>query len=194
MAHWTDSQRADLARHYSRIGHQHGEVWPPPPDNLEPAEVIELLKKVPDGAGREGYIAAFKPPEDPAPVKPLPEKRAPEKPIQVNFVAKNELALHVANPTEAEKFYTQVLGCVVFDRAPACISLSNGALKLYLLYDPAPTHDVVIPSFSVTNRAAALAQLQAAGCTLVPIGPHAPGEFYVKDPHGVVFDVVERGG
>ncbi|HJQ11053.1 MAG TPA: VOC family protein [Gemmatimonadaceae bacterium] len=178
MAHWTDSQRADLARHYSRIGHQQGEVWPPPPDNLEPAEVIELLKKVPNGAGREGYIAAFKP---------------PEKAVPVSFVANNELALHVRDPAAAEKFYTEVLGCVVFDRKPACISLTNGALKLYLLYDPAPTHDVVVPSFTVTNRSAALAQLKAAGCMLVPIGPHAPGEFYVKDPHGVVFDVVERG-
>jgi len=81
---------------------------------------------------------------------------------------------------------------VVFNRAPDCISLTNGALKLYLLRDPAPTHDAVIPSFSVTNRAAAVARLQSAGCTLVPIGPHAPGEFYVKDPHGIIFDVVER--
>ena len=102
-----------------------------------------------------------------------------------------ELALHVADPAAAEKFYTEVLGCVVFDRAPDCISLTNGALKLYLLRDPARTHDAVIPSFSVTNRAAALARLQAAGCTLVAIGPHAPGEFYVKDPHGIIFDVVE---
>ena len=32
----------------------------------------------------------------------------------------------------------------------------------------------MIPSFSVTNRAVALARLQSAGCALVPIGPHAP--------------------
>jgi catechol-2,3-dioxygenase len=110
----------------------------------------------------------------------------------VDFVANNELALHVADPEAAERFYTDVLGCTVFDRTPGCISLSNGPLKLYLLRDPTPTHDTVVPSFNVTNRAAALARLQTAGCVLVPIGPHAPGEFYVKDPHGIVFDVVER--
>jgi catechol 2,3-dioxygenase-like lactoylglutathione lyase family enzyme len=178
--HPTDSQRADLARHYARIGYVQGESWPAPPDNLEPADVIALLKTIPDGAGREGYIAALK--TGGKPVKPDP----------VDFVANNELALHVADPAAAEKFYTEVLGCVVFDRAPNCISLTNGALKLYLLRDPAPTHDAVIPSFSVTDRAAALAQLKSAGCALVPIGPHAPGEFYVKDPNGIIFDVVER--
>lgn len=174
---WTDSQRAELARHYTRIGYVQGDLWPAPPDNLEPADVIALVKTIPDGAGREGYIAAFRP---------------AEKPVPVNFVANNELALHVADPASAEKFYTEVLGCVVFNRAPDCISLTNGALKLYLLRDPAPTHDAIVPSFSVTNRAAALARLQSAGCALVPIGPHSPGESYVKDPHGIVFDVVER--
>ena len=176
---WTDSQRAEMARHYARIGYVQGELWPPPPDNLEPADVIALLKTIPDGAGREGYIAGL---------------ARGGKPIPVNFVANNELALHVADPVVAEKFYTEVLGCVVLNRAPDCISLTNGALKLYLLRDPAPTHDAVIPSFSVTNRVAALARLQAAGCALVPIGPHAPGQFYARDPHGIVFDVVERAG
>ena len=174
---WTDSQRADLARHYARIGYVQGELWPTPSANLEPADVIALLKKIPDGAGREGYIAAL---------------ATGGKPVPVNFVANNELALHVADPAAAEKFYTEVLGCVVFNRAPDCVWLTNGALKLYLLRDPAPTHDAVIPSFSVTNRATALARLQSAGCALVPVGPHAPGKFYVKDPNGIVFDVVER--
>jgi catechol 2,3-dioxygenase-like lactoylglutathione lyase family enzyme len=174
---WTESQRAELARHYSRIGYVQGELWPTPPDSLEPADVIALLKSIPDGVGRAGYIAAL---------------ATGGKPVPVDFVANNELALHVADPAAAEKFYTEVLGCAVFNREPDCISLSNGVLKLYLLRDPAPTHDAVIPSFSVTNRAAALARLKSAGCALVPIGPHAPGEFYVKDPHGVVFDVVER--
>jgi catechol 2,3-dioxygenase-like lactoylglutathione lyase family enzyme len=173
----TDSQRAEMARHYARIGYVHGELWPAPPDNLEPADVIALLKAIPDGAGREGYIAALK---------------TGGKPVPVTFIANNELALHVADPAAAERFYTEVLGCVAFNRTSDCISLTNGALKLYLLRDPAPTHDAVIPSFSVTNRVLALARLQAAGCTLVPIGPHAPGQSYVKDPHGIVFDVVER--
>jgi catechol 2,3-dioxygenase-like lactoylglutathione lyase family enzyme len=110
----------------------------------------------------------------------------------MTFTANNELALHVPDPAAAEGFYTHTLGCVVTDRTPDCISLTNGALRLYLLRDPVRTHDAVIPSFDVADRAAALAQLQSVGCTLVPIGPHAPGEFYVRDPFGVIFDVIER--
>lgn len=110
----------------------------------------------------------------------------------MTFSGNNELALHVPDPAAAEEFYTRTLSCVVTDRTPDCISLTNGALRLYLLRDPIRTHDAVIPSFDVPDRAAALEHLQAAGCTLVPIGPHAPGGFYVRDPHGVIFDVIQR--
>ena len=110
------------------------------------------------------------------------------------FRANNELALHVPDPAAAESFYTDILGCVVFDRSPDCISLANGALRLYLLRDPKPTHEQVVPSFDVKSRAEALARLQAAGCSLVPIGPHSPGEHYVRDPFGILFDVIERPG
>ncbi len=110
----------------------------------------------------------------------------------MTFCGNNELALHVADPRAAEEFYTGTLGCTVVDRTPDCISLTSGALRLYLLRDPVRTHDAVVPSFDVPDRAAALALLQSAGCTLVSIGPHAPGEFYVRDPHGIVCDLIER--
>ena len=110
----------------------------------------------------------------------------------MTFSGNNELALHVSNPGAAEDFYTGVLGCTVVGRTPDCISLTSGALRLYLLRDPVPTHEAVVPSFDVPDRAAAITRLQAAGCTLVPIGPHAPGEFYVRDPHGILFDLIER--
>jgi len=125
---------------------------------------------------------------------PNPEDRAPSTPDArpPRFRANDELALHVPDPAAAEAFYVGVLGCRVTDRAPDCISLASGALRLYLLRDPARTHDAVVPSFDVPDRAAALAALLAAGCTLIPIGPHAPDDVYVRDPFGVVFDVVER--
>jgi hypothetical protein len=37
-----------------------------------------------------------------------------------------------------------------------------------------------------------LRTLGAAGWTLVPIGPHSPDGVYLRDPHGVLFDVIER--
>jgi catechol 2,3-dioxygenase-like lactoylglutathione lyase family enzyme len=110
----------------------------------------------------------------------------------LNFSANNELALHVPDPAAAEIFYTRTLGCTVFDRTPDCVSLTSGSLRLYLLRDPVRTHDAVIPSFDVPDCDAAMERLQAAGCTLVPIGPHAPGGFYVRDPFGVTFDLIQR--
>lgn len=109
--------------------------------------------------------------------------------MNIRLLANNELALHVADPASAERFYVSVMGCTVFERTDGWVGLSNGALRLFLVRDPAPTHDRAIPSFDVADRAQALAYLQQHGCTLVPVGPHAPGESYVVDPHGVVFDV-----
>ena len=110
----------------------------------------------------------------------------------IPFAANNELALHVPDPEAAEAFYVGVLGCRVTNRTHDCISLESGALRLYLLRDPARTHDAVVPSFDVPDRARAIDALTRAGCRLVPIGPHAPGESYVQDPFGVVFDVIQR--
>lgn len=108
------------------------------------------------------------------------------------FRGNNELALHVADPAAAAEFYSRVLGGTLVDRTTDCIEVVSGALRLFLLRDPAPTHDRVVPSFDVPDRAAALEQLRAAGCTFVPIGPHAPGGVYIRDPFGVIFDVIER--
>ena len=56
---WTDEQRAELVREYTRIGYVAGERWPAPPDHLTPADLLELFRRIPDGAGREGYFAAL---------------------------------------------------------------------------------------------------------------------------------------
>lgn len=109
-----------------------------------------------------------------------------------SFEANNELALHVPNPVEAAEFYVRALGCRVVDPNPDCVELASGALRLFLVPDPAPQHEPVVPSFTVSDRVAALEALKKAGCTLVPIGPHAPDGFYVRDPNGVLFDVVEK--
>jgi catechol 2,3-dioxygenase-like lactoylglutathione lyase family enzyme len=109
-----------------------------------------------------------------------------------SFEGNNELALHVSDPVRAGKFYVTVLGCKLVNSDPKCVELLSGALRLFLLPDPAPQHEPVVPSFTVPNRTAALEALRRAGCALVPIGPHAPGEHYVRDPNGVLFDIVER--
>lgn len=108
------------------------------------------------------------------------------------FRASNEVAFHVADPEAAAAFYERALGCRIVNRTEGWIELSSGVLHLYFVRDPAPAHDRVIPSFDVADRDAAVRHLQAAGCTLVPVGPHSPDGFYLRDPSGVVFDVMQR--
>ena len=120
------------------------------------------------------------------------EQRGNDPAAAAGFRGNNELALHVADPVAAAGFDTNVLGCTLISTDEDCIELRSGSLRLFLLRDPSRTHDAVVPSFDVPDRAAALAHLEAAGCTFIPIGPHAPGGVYVRDPFGVIFDVVER--
>ena len=54
---WTEQQRLELARELARIGYRTGDLWPTPAVELSPDEMLALYRRVPDGAGREGYIA-----------------------------------------------------------------------------------------------------------------------------------------
>jgi hypothetical protein len=56
---WTQQQRNELAREYARIGYKPGELWPAPPDHLTSDQLLALFRSIPDGAGREGYMAAL---------------------------------------------------------------------------------------------------------------------------------------
>ena len=54
---WSNEQHAEIAREYVRIGYKEGDIWPAPPEELKPADIIVLFKRVPDGAGRDGCTA-----------------------------------------------------------------------------------------------------------------------------------------
>ena len=56
---WTADQRAELDREYKRIGYVAGELWPAPPSEMTPAQIMELLHRVPSRSGRAGYIAVL---------------------------------------------------------------------------------------------------------------------------------------
>ena len=54
---WSELERAAIAREYERIGFRPGDRWPAPPEALTPADLIALFRRIPAGAGREGYEA-----------------------------------------------------------------------------------------------------------------------------------------
>lgn len=56
---WTEAQRAESARQYERIGYVPGELWPAPPEHLSADQILELMRRVPDGAGLAGWRAVL---------------------------------------------------------------------------------------------------------------------------------------
>ena len=86
----------------------------------------------------------------------------------------SELALRVADPASAVAFYTNVLGCTEISRSPDRIEVTSGALRLFLLRDPAPTHD----GRPVVRRPG-LRTLGAAGWTLAPRPPPRKYRLYI---------------
>jgi hypothetical protein len=58
-AHWSEEQRAESARQYQRIGYKPGELWPAPPEHLTADQVLELMRRVPDGGGLAGWRAVL---------------------------------------------------------------------------------------------------------------------------------------
>jgi len=56
---WTEEDDAELAGHYARIGFVEGELWPAPPQEYTPGQILSLFRRIPDGAGRSGYMAAL---------------------------------------------------------------------------------------------------------------------------------------
>lgn len=54
---WSEHQRAQLAQEYNRVGYVPGDLWPAPPPELTPDQLLALLGRIPDGGGRAGYVA-----------------------------------------------------------------------------------------------------------------------------------------
>jgi len=56
---WTDSERKELDREYSRIGIREGELLPAPSRDVSTDVFLAMLRLIPDGGGKAGYVAAL---------------------------------------------------------------------------------------------------------------------------------------
>lgn len=65
----TTAHLTSLFLEYTRIGQCSGEAWRHPNREMDADEYISLLRRVPDGAGRRGYLALLASDE---PVSPVP--------------------------------------------------------------------------------------------------------------------------
>ena len=109
---------------------------------------------------------------------------------QPSFHSNSEIAVHVANLEKAEHFYAEVLGFRLLAKTTRQLEFDTGKLRLYVNLDSRPLASFV-PSFNVANREAAREYLEGAGCKSVHIATH-PGLYYMRDPFGLLFDMVER--
>lgn len=106
------------------------------------------------------------------------------------FRSNNEIAVHVASLEKAEHFYADVMGFRLVAKTGRQLEFDTGSLRLYVNLDARPLTSF-IPSFDVKDRQAAVEYLEGTGCKPVHIATH-PGLFYMRDPFGLLFDVVER--
>ena len=109
---------------------------------------------------------------------------------QFVFRSSNEIAVHVSSLERAEHFYGEILGFRLVAKTGRQLEFDTGKLRLYVNLDSRPLASFV-PSFNVTDREAALEYLEGAGCKPLHITSQ-PGLCYIRDPFGLLFDIVER--
>ncbi len=109
---------------------------------------------------------------------------------RVLFRSNCEIAVHVASLEKAEHFYADILGFKLLGKTARQLEFDTGSLRLYVNLDPRPL-SCFVPSFDVADREAAREYLAGAGCKAVPINSQ-PGLYYLRDPFGMLFDIVER--
>jgi hypothetical protein len=106
------------------------------------------------------------------------------------FRSNNEVAVHVADLGKAGHFYGEVLGFRLISRSERQLEFDTGKLRLYVNLDSRPLPSYV-PSLDVADREEAREYLEAAGCKPVAVSSQ-PGLYYMRDPFGMLFDLVER--
>ena len=104
------------------------------------------------------------------------------------FRASRDVVIRTENFAAATRFYGEVLGLPVAYNGDNLIGFDAGAFRLYV--EPGPAHGPVF-DFLVADVAVSKAALLAAGCSLVEENPAVP-RCYVRDPHGLVFNIAQR--
>ena len=104
------------------------------------------------------------------------------------FRASRDVVIRTENFAAATRFYGEVLGLPVAYNGDNLIGFDAGAFRLYV--EPGPAHGPVF-DFLVADVAGSKAALLAAGCSLVEENPAVP-RCYLRDPHGLVFNIAQR--
>jgi catechol 2,3-dioxygenase-like lactoylglutathione lyase family enzyme len=104
------------------------------------------------------------------------------------FRASRDVIIRTEDFAGATRFYTEVLGLPVAYRGENLIGFDAGSFRLYV--EPGPAHGPVF-DFRVPDFAAAKGALLAGGCVVIEENPAVP-RCYIRDPHGLVFNIEQQ--
>ena len=106
------------------------------------------------------------------------------------FQASRDVIIRTQNLAATTQFYEGVFGLKVVVRRDTLVGLDAGAFRLYL--EEGPPHGPVF-DFLVPDLQAAKSALESAGCVVIEENPAVP-RCYIRDPHGLVFNIEQRSG
>ena len=108
--------------------------------------------------------------------------------MSASFRASRDVIIRTENFTAAADFYENTLGLSVFHRRPSLIGFEAGGFNLYVEHGPphGPVFDFRVPDLSAAKR-----DLLAAGGKIIEEDPAVP-RCYLRDPHGLVFNLEQR--
>jgi catechol 2,3-dioxygenase-like lactoylglutathione lyase family enzyme len=99
-----------------------------------------------------------------------------------------DVIIQVRSLAEATQFYETILGFVASSRSPGLVGFETGSFTLYVQEGTlaGPVFDLLVDDPQVKK-----AELLAAGCDLVEEDASVP-RIYLRDPHGLVFNIGKR--
>jgi catechol 2,3-dioxygenase-like lactoylglutathione lyase family enzyme len=101
------------------------------------------------------------------------------------FRATRDVIIRTAHFGDAVRFYQNVLGLPVVYKSPTLLGFDAGAIRLYV--ESGPEHGPVF-DFRVKDMEAVKRTLLSAGCSVQEENPAVP-RCYIRDPHGLVFNI-----
>ena len=109
------------------------------------------------------------------------------KGASMKFISNNCVAIHLADLSSAEEFYSEVMGFRLISKTDIQLEYDTGHFFLYV--NKGKTLQPPIPSLLVESAKDAKGYLVRNGCQIVD---DRGSSLYFKDPFGVVYDIIEQ--
>jgi catechol 2,3-dioxygenase-like lactoylglutathione lyase family enzyme len=103
------------------------------------------------------------------------------------FTSTRDIIIHTSEFDAAVRFYREILGLAVTMKSDDLVGFETGSFQLFV-DRKGPLGAGPVFEFGVADVAGAKQKLLAAGCAVVAEDPSLP-RCYIRDPHGLVFNL-----